>query len=93
MIVDRDVTEVELLGTYPNPARQRATVRYALPEVQDVTVQLYDVMGRQVRTVTDGKQEGRQEQRLDVRGLPSGIYFLRLQAGNEMRTQKVTVVQ
>ena len=93
VIVDRDVTEVELLGTYPNPARQRATVRYALPEVQDVTVRLYDVLGRQVRTVVSGKQKGRHQRTLDVAPLPSGVYFLRLRAGGQTRTQKLTIVQ
>ena len=90
--VERVIDEVELLGTYPNPARQQATVRYALPEKQKVTVRLYDVLGRQVQTVVDGKQEGRHTQRLDVGDLPSGVYFLRLRAAGQVRTQKLTVV-
>ena len=84
---------VQLLGTYPNPVGQQATLRYALPERQDVEVRLYDVLGRQVRTVVRGTREGRQEQTLDVSGLPSGVYFLRLQSDGQVRTQKLTVVQ
>jgi hypothetical protein len=99
--VERGVTEVQLLGTFPNPARQQATIRYALPEQQApesssgqrVTLRLYDVLGRQVRTVVSSEKEGRHVQRIDVGGLSSGIYFLRLQAGGETRTQKVTVVR
>jgi hypothetical protein len=91
--VERGVQELELLGTYPNPARSQATVRYALPEKQEATIRLYDVLGRQVRTVVSGEQEGRHEQRLDTSSLPSGVYFLRLRAGGETRTQKLTVVQ
>jgi hypothetical protein len=91
--VERGVNEVQLLGTYPNPARQQATVRYALPERQDVTVSLYDVLGRQVRTVVNDSKDGRHEQTLDVNGLSSGVYFLRLQAGGETRTQKITVTR
>ena len=91
--VERGVQELKLLGTYPNPARQRATVRYALPDKQEATICLYDVLGRQVRTLVSGEQEGRHEQRLDTSRLPSGVYFLRLEAGGEMRTQKLTVVQ
>ena len=64
--VERGVQELELLGTYPNPARQRAIVRYALPEAQDpgsspeqrATIRLYDVPERQTRTVVSGEQEG-----------------------------------
>jgi hypothetical protein len=91
--VERGVQELELLGTYPNPARQQATVRYALPEKQDATIRLYDVLGRQVRTLVSGEQEGRHEQRLDTSRLPSGVYFLWLRAGGETRTQKLTITR
>ncbi|MFB6231977.1 MAG: T9SS type A sorting domain-containing protein [Salinibacter sp.] len=91
--VERGVTEVQLLGTYPNPARSRATVRYALPEKQEVTLRLYDVLGRQVRTVVQAEKAGRHERTLDTSGLSSGLYFLRLQAGGQTRTQKLTVVR
>jgi hypothetical protein len=40
-----------------------------------------------------GEQEGRHEQRLDTSRLPSGVYFLRLRAGGQTRTQKLTIVQ
>jgi len=87
------VQGLELLGTYPNPVQQRATVQYALPDKQEATIRLYDVLGRQVRTVVSGEQEGRHEQRLDTSSLPSGVYFLRLRAGGQTRTQKFTVTR
>jgi len=91
--VNREVKEVELLGTYPNPARTQATLRYAVPEAQDVRVALYDMLGREVRTVVNSQKEGRHEETLDTSGLSSGVYFLRLQAENVTKTQKLTVVQ
>ncbi|MFB6232130.1 MAG: T9SS type A sorting domain-containing protein [Salinibacter sp.] len=91
--VERSVKEVELLGTYPNPAQQRATVRYAVPERQDVKIYLYDILGRRVQTVVDGEREGRHKRQLDVSRLASGVYFLRLQAEGQTRTQKLTVVR
>jgi hypothetical protein len=91
--VERGVTEVQLLGTSPNPAQQRATVRYALPEKQKASIRLYDVLGRQVRTVVSSTQEGRHQRALDVGALPSGVYFLRLRAGGETRTQKLTIAR
>jgi hypothetical protein len=87
------VSEVQLLGTFPNPARQQATVRYALPDRQEVELQLYDVLGRQVRTVVSAPKAGRHERTMDVGRLPSGVYFLRLQSDGEIRTQKLTVVR
>jgi hypothetical protein len=51
------------------------------------------VLERQVRTVVSGTQEGRHQRTLVVGGLPSGVYFLRLRAGGETRTQKLTIVR
>lgn len=90
--VQRTVRGVKLLDTFPNPADQQATVRYALPERQDVTVRIYDMLGRKVRSVVRGAQEGRQDQRLDVSGLASGVYILRLSAGEAERSQRFTVL-
>ena len=87
---------LELRGTAPNPARQRATVRFAIPEGSDavgVTMRLYDVMGRQVRTVTASAEPGRHERAIDVSSLASGVYVLRLRAGGTAKTRKLTVVR
>ena len=93
ILIERTVDEVELLGTHPNPARSRATVRFAVPETREVTLQLYDLMGRQVRTLSQGPKKGRTEMRVGLSDLSSGIYFLRLQAGGTTKTQKMTVVR
>jgi len=87
--------QLQLLGTAPNPARSRATVRYGVPESVDgpVKMRLYDVLGRRVRTVRAEAEAGRHEQTLDVDGLSSGVYVLRLQAGGTAKTRKLTVVR
>jgi hypothetical protein len=90
------VSEVQLLGTAPNPARRQATVRYGLPEGlagDNVTMRLYDVLGRQVRSADVQAEPGRHKQTLDVTGLSSGVYFLRLRAGGQTKTRKMTVVR
>jgi hypothetical protein len=91
--IQRTVDEVELLGTFPNPARAQTTVQFAVPGQQKVALKLYDVMGREVRTLARGPQEGRTEMQVGLSGLPSGIYFLRLQAGGTTKTKKMTVVR
>lgn len=91
--VERGVTEVELLGTFPNPASQQATLRYAVPGTQDVTLRLYDVLGRQVRTVLRGERSGRHKRQVNLSDVPSGVYFLRLRAGEQTRTRKLTVAR
>jgi hypothetical protein len=91
--VHRGVGKARLLGVAPNPVRQQATVRYALPEAQDATLRLYDVLGRRVQTLVDDGTEGRHERTIDVSGLSSGVYFLRFKTEETVQTQKLTVVQ
>ncbi|MCS3679320.1 fibronectin type 3 domain-containing protein [Salinibacter ruber] len=82
------------LTSYPNPAGRRATVEYALPEAREVTLQVYDVLGRRVATLEQGrKKAGRHTARLETGRLSSGVYFGRLEAGEQTRTQKITVVR
>ena len=91
--IARQVTAAELLPTYPNPVRGQATVRFAVPDRQNVRIDLYDLLGRRIRTVVDHNVEGRTEQTLDVSGLASGTYFLRMQTPGHTETQRITVVR
>ena len=87
---------MELLGTYPNPAQNRAVVRFAVPEKaeEQVRLSLYDVMGREVRSMQVDVQTGRHKRSVDVSRLASGVYFLRLSADDvSPKTQKITVVR
>jgi hypothetical protein len=82
------------LTSYPNPMRRQATVEYTLPEPTDVRVTVYDMLGRRVAILDEGrKQAGRHMVTLEGEKLPSGVYFGRLKAGSQTRTQKITVVR
>jgi hypothetical protein len=91
--IRRGVDRAELRPPFPNPARSRTTVRYAAPEGAEVTLRLYDVLGRVVQTMARGAEAGRAEKPLDVSRLPSGTYFLRMQTGSEVITRRLTVVR
>jgi len=83
-----------LKRTYPNPASERATVEYALPERADVTIAVYDVLGRRVATLADGATEaGRHTAILDAGQMPSGTYFVRMRAEGFRQARQVTVVR
>ena len=91
------VSELQLKETYPNPARHRVTVRFAVPSGQasdsEATLRLYDVLGRVVQTVRTEATADRHELQVSVQDLASGVYVLRLAAGNEPVTRKLTVVR
>jgi len=88
---------VELMSTSPNPARNRVTARLAVPETvatESIRFRLYDILGRQVRSFDDKVRTGqRLEVSLDLSGLASGTYLLRLIADGNGQTQRITVVR
>ena len=87
-------TKLALHGNFPNPFRARTTIRYELPTAGPVRITVYDVMGRRVATLVDREQAaGREEITFDAGRLASGLYFTRLAAGGEVRTQRLTVVR
>jgi len=89
------VPETYALGTsYPNPVRTQTTIRYALPEASDVTLTVYDVLGREVkRLVQSTHAAGFHRVQLDASGLPSGTYLYRLRAGSFVEAKRVVVVR
>jgi len=89
------VPEALTLEAYPNPARQQATLRYGLPEERTVEITVYDVLGRRVAQVTDGQRRpaGRYRAEIGADRLPSGMYFIRMKAGGETKTRKLTVIK
>lgn len=91
--ITRSLDNLELLGTYPNPARQQATVRFGVPKgTDDARLVLYDLLGRAVQQV-QVDDAGRQTLTLRTGGLASGVYFLRLTGDGQVRTEKLTVVR
>jgi hypothetical protein len=86
---------VKLTAPAPNPASSNATLSFAVKEQAETTIRLYNTLGQQVATVYAGTPQAGEEQtaRVDVSGLPSGAYFLRLSADGQTRTQRLTVVR
>jgi len=83
-----------LSSVYPNPFRPSTTIYYALPGPADVTLRVYDVLGRQVRELDSGaKPAGSYEVTFDATGLPSGVYFYQLEAGGYVETKRMVVVK
>jgi hypothetical protein len=93
-IARRTVDEADLRSVYPNPATRRATVEVAVPtDAEEARLELFDLLGRTVRTIATGMESGRTTQTLEVSNLSPGVYFLRLRAAGTTTTQKLTVVR
>ncbi len=81
-------------GVRPNPSRGSGRVRYGLPSEADVTIEVFDALGRRVGVLADGRQSaGWHEADAAVAGLPAGLYVVRLRAGAEVLAEPFTVVR
>ena len=74
--------EFALKQNYPNPFNPSTTISYELPGPVHVTLGVYDILGRLVSWLVDeNKDAGVYNVKFDARGLASGVYIYRLQAG------------
>lgn len=71
--------ETSALSVYPNPATE---VLYVNAE-NDISVEIYDILGHNVLTST--------ESYIELRGLEAGIYFVKVRSDNAMKTTKLVV--
>ncbi len=87
-------TAFALEGGIPNPFSQTTTLRFALPEAVEVRLAVYDVLGREVAVLAEGAMEaGQHVVPFDAAGLPGGTYLVRLQAGDAVQTQRLTLTR
>ncbi len=78
----------------PNPFQGAALVSYRLPVANHVSLELYDVKGRRVRTLVDEVQPaGDHQVTIEGAGLPSGVYFYRLQSGERHEWRRCLLVK
>jgi hypothetical protein len=87
-------TVSDLAAAYPNPFRRITTLALDVVEAQDVTVELFDLLGRRVATVHDGPLPvGAHRVVIEARGLPAGVYVVRAEGETFQFAQRVTVVR
>lgn len=83
---------VKSINMYPNPVRSKAMVNFDLKENAMVNCQVFDMMGRMVKSESLGKLEsGNHETEISVEGLATGAYVLRLNAGSHTSAVKFLV--
>jgi hypothetical protein len=79
---------------YPNPFNPSTVIKFEVLNSQFVTLRVYDVLGREVRTlVNEDLNAGSHETTFNATGLASGVYYYRLQAGNVAETKKLTILR
>lgn len=87
-------SDFNLAPNYPNPFNAGTIIEYLLPEDGMVTLKVFDLLGREVATfINENQMAGKYQFRWQPRNLASGIYFYRLQAGGNIKTRKLVLLQ
>ncbi|HXG37213.1 MAG TPA: T9SS type A sorting domain-containing protein [Bacteroidota bacterium] len=89
--------EFRLSQNYPNPFNPATVISFTLPDVgtrHDVSLRVFNMLGQEVATLVNGEMEaGYHQVQWQAEGLPSGVYFYRLEAGSFVETKKMMLVR
>jgi hypothetical protein len=83
--------EFKLRQNYPNPFNPLTTISFDLPKRLQVSLKIYDLLGREIITLVDDEEisAGSYTRQWNAANMTSGIYFYRLQAGSFTETKKL----
>ncbi|HXX62217.1 MAG TPA: T9SS type A sorting domain-containing protein, partial [Bacteroidota bacterium] len=85
---------LSLAQNFPNPFNPATTLSFDVPEQGSVSLKVYDILGREVRTLIDGQlRAGHYQMPFDGTALASGVYFYRLQFGTHMLVKKMLLLK
>jgi hypothetical protein len=83
-----------LVGATPNPFNPTTTISFTLPEASRVTLNVFDVSGRQVAQLVNGlRAAGAHQVTFDGSSLSSGVYLYTLTAGSQTATGKMVLMK
>lgn len=86
--------EFELGPNFPNPFNPTTSITYTIPQAVHVTLEVYDVLGREVISLVDGFMEaGRHTVEVDGSMLASGVYFYKLGTPSFSTVRKMLVIK
>lgn len=83
-----------LLQNYPNPFNPSTQITFSLPERSNVTLKIYDVLGKEITTlVNEPKSAGTYTVNFDASRLSSGVYIYSIQAGDFLESRKMLLMK
>src|SRR5436305_1572841 len=72
--VSDNTTGIASLSLSPNPSMGRTNIHFTMPEQGNISLRIYDALGRLVKTVSNGLSEGEKNIQLTTKGMSPGEY-------------------
>lgn len=95
-IVESEIVpdQLSLSQNFPNPFNPETTIIFGLPQQEHVSLKVFDILGREVRTLLDEEKDaGTYRIRLNSTGLASGIYIYRISSNNNSVSRKMIILR
>ncbi len=90
----KPITSQNSFSLFPNPATSQATITYSLAKSSNVTLEIYDLLGRRMKLVSLGQMSaGEHSEMLGLHGLGDGVYLCRMSVGGEISSMMFTVLK
>ena len=87
-------TDYKLHNNFPNPFNPTTTIKYEIPKLSKVTIVLYDIKGRKVKTLVNrNHQAGKYQLKLNASNMASGVYFYKIEADNFTNVKKCMLIK
>ena len=95
ILADASPNSFELSQNYPNPFNPSTVINFSVPvNNTSVSLKIYDFLGEEVGTlINQVVPSGNHEVNFDATGLPSGVYFYKLQVGDFVQTKKMILIK
>ncbi|MCP3681849.1 MAG: T9SS type A sorting domain-containing protein [bacterium] len=91
---DSKPADYDLLGNYPNPFNATTTIQFDLEKESQVSLDVYDILGRKVTTLAEGvHQAGEHKVNWDASTYSSGVYFYKLTTNDKTFTKRMTLLK
>ncbi len=86
--------DYDLSQNYPNPFNPNTVIRFQIRRSSDVRLVVYDILGKQItELVNQNKNAGTYEVDWNASGIPSGVYYYKLSAGDYSETKKMILIK
>jgi type IX secretion system substrate protein len=85
--------EFKLYQNYPNPFNPSTTIKYDIPMDGNISLRIYDILGREVYSMNEFKRAGSYEYKFSGENFASGLYYYRIESEGFVETKKMVLIK